>query len=182
MITLREASRDDMDELARMMASPSVWQPLEYESAPTPFLLRMLHRRPDWHCLFIHRDDDKTPVGFFLLYGLVRPDMEVEFDIAVPNPDDRKNDLARQAIHAFERHMFDPPKCAGLWAWIDEKNRASLALVKLCRWPVTRKVEKGLEIADELVDVFEVRLQLKDWPAFAAKHRTRGGTARGGPG
>lgn len=168
-VTLRAATREDMEVLAGMMQPEDVWRNLEYESPPTPFLLRMLHRRPDWHALIIHRDDDNRPVGFFLLYGVVRADLAVEFDIAIPFPGDRKLGLARKSILAFEKHMLAAPLCNRLWAWIDEDNRPCLELVRTCGWTITRKVERGLEMVDGWVDVVEVRLDVEDWPALLAR-------------
>jgi RimJ/RimL family protein N-acetyltransferase len=154
--------------LAELFQQRDVWRNFGYECAPSSFALRLRLRQGDLTGLFFFRPSLHRFVGFALAFGVPGPDAALEFAIAVPDPAERRRNVAKtigmQAVSWFFSHEL----CQKLWAWGDAKNTAMVALVKTCGWELVGYEQAGREMVDGHTETVEVRMTRDGWLAWCA--------------
>ncbi len=151
-VTLRPATGQDYPLLEAWMRQDDIFAFLDYEEPPNRYEIKtvVLARLVD--ILLIEHQG--KPVGFFLVYtrGMKRTNSR-EFDVAIAETSARHGGVAKAAIVAFEDWAFGEHKLDRVYANIFPDNKASLALVHACGWPLSEVDKGGVNFRDEDVDV-----------------------------
>ncbi len=159
---------DNAPVLAALFEERDVWRNFGYECAPSSFALRLRLRQGDVTGLFFYRPSVARVVGFALAFGVPGPEAALEFAIAVPDPAERRRNVAKTIGMKAVSWFFGNQLCAKLWAWGDAKNTAMVALVKACGWEIVGYEKEGREMVDGHTETVEVRMTRAGWLAWCA--------------
>lgn len=162
---------DNAPVLAQLFQERDVWRNFGYESAPSSFALRLRLRQGDMTGLLFYRPSVERFIGFGIGFGVPGPDQALEFAIAVPDPGERRRQIAKHIGMRAVSWLFENGRCERLWAWGDAKNAAMAALAKTCGWEILGFEKEGRQMVDGHTDTVEVRMTREGWLAWcAAQH------------
>jgi RimJ/RimL family protein N-acetyltransferase len=162
---------DNAPVLADLFGQRDVWRNFGYEAAPSSFALRLRLRQGDMTGLYFYRPSVERFIGFALGFGVPGPDAALEFAIAVPDPAERRRNIAKTVGMKAVSWFFDNHLCERLWAWGDAKNTAMVALVKTCGWELLGSEQAGRQMVDGHTDTVEVRMTREGWLAWRAQQQ-----------
>jgi RimJ/RimL family protein N-acetyltransferase len=164
---------DNAPVLAQLFQERDVWRNFGYETAPSSFALRLRLRQGDMTGLFFYRPSVARFIGFALGFGVPGQDAALEFAIAVPDPAERRRNIAKTVGMKAVSWFFENDLCERLWAWGDAKNTAMVALVKTCGWELLGYEKEGRQMADGHTETVEVRMTREGWRAWCAAQQAR---------
>jgi len=157
-VKLRRIGEHDFELMERWMRLPDVHAFMDFEQPPSGYDLKveLLAGHVD---VLIITSPDETPVGFFFLYtrGLKGTNVR-ELDLAVPDVERRRQNIAKAAIVAFERWAFEEQELTGVWANIFPDNQACLALLRSCAWPLSETDVGGINFRGAPCDVVYTKM------------------------
>ncbi|MBL92879.1 MAG: hypothetical protein CMH56_13830 [Myxococcales bacterium] len=155
--------------LCQMMQADEIWQKLALDEPPKPGRLNLAFENGYHEAFFIRFEPQAKIAGFILLHTAKRKrEGIVEVDIAVTDPEIRKQKIALEACFALFHHTLDKGYCQTLWAWLDKENMPSANLIRSLGVTVIEQEEKGNTAYGE-VETIEVRLTYDEWQALKTK-------------
>ncbi len=159
---------DNAPILADLFQQRDVWRNFGYESAPSSFALRLRLRQGDMTGLLFFRPSLGRHIGFAIGFWVPGPDKSLEFAIAVPDPDERRRQIAKTIGMRAVSWLFEHELCERLWAWGDAKNVAMAALARACSWEILGFEKDGRQMVDGHTNTVEVRMTREGWLAWCA--------------
>jgi RimJ/RimL family protein N-acetyltransferase len=159
---------DNAPVLAALFEQRDVWRNFGYEAPPSSFALRLRLRQGDMTGVLFHRPSLDRFIGFAIAFGVPGPDKALEFAIAVPDPAERRRNIASTVGMKAVSWFFEHDRCERLWAWGDAKNTAMIALVKTCGWELLGHEAGGRQMVDGHTETVEVRMTREGWLAWRA--------------
>lgn len=159
---------DNAPVLAELFGQRDVWRNFGYEAAPSSFALRLRLRQGDVTGLYFYRPSVQRFIGFALGFGVPGPAAALEFAIAVPDPGERRRNIAKTVGMKAVSWFFQNNLCERLWAWGDARNAAMVALVKTCGWELLGYEKEGRQMVDGHTETVEVRMTREGWLAWCA--------------
>ena len=151
-VKLRVAQERDYELLEKWVARPEIFAFLDFDEPPNRHEIKVVVLARLVDILLIELDG--KPVGFFLVYTKgMKSTNSREFDLAIAEKSARGAGVARAAIREFEDWAFTGQKLSKVHANIFPDNRASIALVHACGWPLSEVVHGGITFRGEPADV-----------------------------